>query len=117
MRAAGVACACALAAVVLAATGCRETVWPSDAETQEFCEAVTSPSFADGRLDEVRRVGTPPDLPWQARRHLIDLAAGEPADAEGDADVGPDAGPAAGPDAGREGGAALASYVEEHCGA
>lgn len=74
----------ALAAVVLLTGGCRETQWPSDADRSEFCEIVTGLHFTEGGDDALARVGTPQDLPFEARRYLLDLDGGTTTDPAGE---------------------------------
>ena len=93
MRAALVAAA---VAVLVGVTGCRDTVWPSDAHPQEFCEAVTGRAFTEGEYDDLRSLGTPEDFPHEARRYLLDLADADDTDPADEA--------------------AFASYVDSHCG-
>lgn len=89
--------ALAAAAVVLVLTaGCRATEWPSDADRSAFCEVVTGLPFTeDGDVAALERLGTPEDLPFEARRYLLDLDEGEDPDPLGEQ--------------------ALDQYVAEHC--
>lgn len=74
----------AVAVVLLAATGCRATHWPSDADQAQFCEVVTGPDFTEGGYDDaLERVGTPQNLLFEARRYLLDLADGNETDPAG----------------------------------
>lgn len=72
----------AAAAVVLTlAAGCRATEWPSDADPQAFCDAFTGRQLTEGGIDEdLRRLGTPENLPFEARRYLLDLDEGKEPD-------------------------------------
>lgn len=76
--------AAAAAVVLVLAGGCRETEWPSDADRSEFCDVVTGLPFTEGGFDDtLERLGTPRDLPFEARRYLLDLAEGhDPVPAE-----------------------------------
>ncbi|QSR27635.1 hypothetical protein CFH99_18585 [Nocardioides aromaticivorans] len=76
----------AAAAVVLAlAAGCRATEWPSDADPAEFCDAVTGPVFTEGGYDKaLERIGTPEDLPFEARRYLLHHAGNGESDPVGE---------------------------------
>lgn len=78
--------ALAAAAVVLAlAAGCRETQWPSDADRAEFCAGFTGLQFTESGIDEgLRELGTPRDLPFEARRYLLDLDEDEVPDPAGE---------------------------------
>ena len=89
--------ALAAAAVVLVlAAGCRATEWPSDADRSEFCDVVTGPHFTEGGYDDaLERLGTPQDLPFEARRYLLDLDEGKDPDPAGEQ--------------------AFDQYVSEHC--
>ena len=74
----------ALTAVVLLTAGCRETAWPSDADRAEFCAVVTGPGFPEGGdVAPLEQLGTPQDLPFEARRHLLDLDEGRQTDPVG----------------------------------
>lgn len=73
--------AVAAAAVVALASGCRETQWPSDADRAEFCDGFTGPQFTESGIDDgLRQLGTPEDLPFEARRYLLDLDEGRDPD-------------------------------------
>lgn len=74
----------AAAAVLALAAGCRATQWPSDADQARFCEDVTGTQFTESGVDEpIIERGTPPNLPFEARRYLLDLAEGhDPVPAE-----------------------------------
>lgn len=76
----------AVAVTVLAlSAGCRETEWPSDADQADFCDAVTGTPVAQGELDvDLRHLGTPANLPFEARRYLLDLDEGEQTDPVGE---------------------------------
>lgn len=86
----------AAAAVVLALAGCRATEWPSDADPAAFCDVVTDlPVTEHGDVGALERLGTPEDLPFEARRYLLALDKGEdpePADEQ-----------------------ALGQYIADHC--
>lgn len=69
MSRAGVAAALATALVL--GSACRPTEWPSDADPERFCTEV-SEHYLHGPDEELRRIGTPGDLPYQARRYLLD---------------------------------------------
>ena len=63
------------------AAGCRATEWPSDADRSEFCDVVTGlPLTEDGDIAALERLGTPQDLPFEARRYLLDLDEGNRTD-------------------------------------
>lgn len=86
----------AAAVVLVLAAGCRATEWPSDADQAEFCDVVTGLHFTEGGYDDtLERLGTPQDLPFEARRYLLDLAEGNDTDPAGEQ--------------------ALATYVGDHC--
>lgn len=74
----------AAAVVLVLAGGCRDTQWPSRADRAEFCDVVTGPGFDEDRFDDrLVHLGTPQDLPYEARRYLLDLADGhDPVPAE-----------------------------------
>ncbi|NYI43660.1 hypothetical protein BJ993_000740 [Nocardioides aromaticivorans] len=76
----------AAAAVVLTlAAGCRATEWPSDADPAEFCDGFTGLQFTEDGIDEgLRQLGTPQDLPFEARRYLLDLDEGKDPDPAGE---------------------------------
>ncbi|MCX6401700.1 MAG: hypothetical protein NTX33_17440 [Propionibacteriales bacterium] len=85
----------AAAAFLVAATGCRATEWPSDADQAEFCALVTSDAGPGDQLVELHRLGTPEDLPFEARRYLLDLDEGKIPDEVGEQ--------------------AFTTYVADHC--
>jgi hypothetical protein len=86
--------AAALAAAVALGAGCAPTEWPSDADQSAFCAKV-SRHYLHGPDEELRRLGTPENLPFQARRYLLHRDEGEqPVD--GDQEV-------------------LQAYVADHC--
>ena len=86
----------AAAAVLALATGCRATEWPSDADRSEFCDVVTGLHFTEGGYDDaLERLGTPEDLPFEARRYLLHHAGNGESDPVGDK--------------------ALDAYVADHC--
>ncbi|WP_182377378.1 hypothetical protein [Nocardioides sp. WS12] len=86
----------AVAVVLVAATGCRATEWPSDADQAQFCEDMTGTQFRESGIDDlIVHHGTPRDLPFEARRYLLDLADGNETDPVGEQ--------------------ALAKYVTDHC--
>lgn len=68
MRRAGAAAAVATALALTA--GCAATEWPSDADLGQFCEKV-SERYYHGPDEELRHLGTPENLPFEARRYLI----------------------------------------------
>lgn len=71
----------AVAVVLVAATGCRATQWPSDADPAQFCEDMTGNQFRESGIDElIVQHGTPENLPFEARRYLLDLAEGKDTD-------------------------------------
>ena len=74
----------AAAAVLVLAAGCRDTQWPSNADRAEFCAEMTSAQFRESGVDElIIEHGTPENLPFEARRYLLDLADGhDPVPAE-----------------------------------
>lgn len=77
--------AAAAVAVVALASGCRETQWPSDADRAEFCAGFTGVQFTESGIDEgLRELGTPEDLPFEARRYLLDLDEGRTTDPAGE---------------------------------
>lgn len=74
----------AVAVVLVAATGCRATQWPSDADQAQFCEDMTGMQFRESGIDDlIIEHGTPENLPFEARRYLIDLADGNETDPAG----------------------------------
>jgi hypothetical protein len=74
----------AVAVVLVAATGCRATQWPSDADQAQFCEDMTGMQFRESGIDDlIIEHGTPENLPFEARRYLIDLADGNVTDPVG----------------------------------
>jgi hypothetical protein len=74
----------AVAVVLVAATGCRATPWPSDADQAQFCEDMTGMQFRESGIDDlIIEHGTPENLPFEARRYLIDLADGNVTDPVG----------------------------------
>ncbi|KRA31360.1 MULTISPECIES: hypothetical protein [unclassified Nocardioides] len=86
----------AVAVVLVAATGCRATQWPSDADPAQFCEDMTGTQFWESGIDQlIIEHGTPEDLPFEARRYLIDLDEGRQTDPVGEQ--------------------ALEKYVADHC--
>ncbi len=88
--------AVAAAAVLVLTAGCRETEWPSDADPQVFCEDMTGQQLRESGIDElIVRHGTPENLPFEARRYLLDLEDGEADDPVGEQ--------------------ALEEYVADHC--
>ncbi|MEV5002745.1 hypothetical protein [Nocardioides sp. LML1-1-1.1] len=68
MRRAGAAAA--VAAVLALTAGCAATEWPSDADQSAFCEKVGQ-HYLHGPDEELRRLGTPENLPFEARRYLL----------------------------------------------
>ncbi|WP_157538700.1 hypothetical protein [Nocardioides sp. Root79] len=74
----------AAAAVLVLAAGCRDTQWPSNADQEAFCDTVASAQLTEGGVDQdLRQLGTPANLPFEARRYLLDLADGhDPVPAE-----------------------------------
>ena len=76
--------ALAAGAVVLAlAGGCRATQWPSDADQARFCRDMTGTQFTESGIDEpIIERGTPANLPFEARRYLLDLAEDKHTDPE-----------------------------------
>lgn len=90
--------AVALAAVLVLTAGCRETRWPSDADPAVFCEDMLGTQFRESGIDDlIVQHGTPADLPFEARRYLLDLEDGEAEDPAGQQ--------------------ALDEYVADHCAA
>lgn len=75
----------AAAAALLATNACGPAVWPSDADQAEFCDVVNDAAPGREQLDELRSLGTPADLPYEARRYLLDLDEGEETDAADEA--------------------------------
>ncbi|MFC5727744.1 MULTISPECIES: hypothetical protein [Nocardioides] len=75
----------AAAAALLATSACSPTVWPSAADQDEFCDVVTDTGLSREQLDELRSLGTPANLPFEARRYLLDLDEGEETDAADEA--------------------------------
>lgn len=72
------------AAVLTLTAGCRETEWPSDAEPEVFCEDMLGTQFRESGIDElIVHHGTPANLPFEARRYLLDLEDGEADDPVG----------------------------------
>lgn len=86
----------AAAVVLVLAAGCRDTQWPSDADQAAFCDGFTGLQFTEDGIDEgLRQLGTPRDLPFEARRYLLDLDEGKDPDPAGEQ--------------------AFDQYVSEHC--
>lgn len=74
----------AAAGILVAATGCRATEWPSDADQAEFCAVVTADTGPSDQLEELHALGTPEDLPYEARRYLLDIEEGKVPDEAGE---------------------------------
>lgn len=85
----------AAAVLAVTATGCRATQWPSDADQAEFCAVVVADTSPGDQLAELRTLGTPENLPFEARRYLLDLDEGEAPDEVGEK--------------------AFTTYVADHC--
>lgn len=72
-------------AVLALTAGCRETQWPSAADPQAFCEQYAERAIPGRSVDDTMvRLGTPANLPYEARRYVLDLEDGEADDPVGE---------------------------------